>query len=342
MAKAEISTVIFLSHAAADKDLVEAFETLLAKSLGITSENIFCSSLEGQGVSKGSNFVEAIRNEVLAAKAVVALLTPAYLDSPFCMAELGAAWALKTHRLPIVVPPNTFKVMEATLLGIVGVKLDDDVALAQAFEDLCSEISLTLAKSGIRDRAMRTFQRSWADLRKELKGSSRIEVLVHEAVVQERDQALEARDGAEEELARAEAHIEALRNAKDAAAVAKIDAEFDDTDWEHDIGEALDEIRNHYSELGGREIVRLLILDHLGKFVRPDYRNYPDEVARAVELDVYDDESVKWNYSHPDVNELFKLVDRIIEIVEATPHADLKSKGYKTNVRNIRFWEENV
>ncbi|MDI4665968.1 toll/interleukin-1 receptor domain-containing protein [Xanthobacter autotrophicus] len=342
MAKASNNTVIFLSHAAADKDLVEAFETLLAKSLGITSENIFCSSLEGQGVPKGANFVEAIRNQVVAAKAVVALLTPAYLDSAFCMAELGAAWALNTHRLPIVVPPNTFKVMEATLLGIVGVSIDNDVALAQGFEDLCNEISLSIPTSGVRNRAMREFQRQWDNLSKNLKGPSRIEASVHNSIIRDRDEAIEARDAAEKELSKAEAKITALRKAKDAAAVAAIDAKFDDTDWKDRLDEAFDKIKDLYAELGGREIARLLILDRLGKFIRPDFQNYPDEAGRAVELDVYDSDGVKWNYAHPEVKELFGLVDQIIEIVEETPNDALKSKGLKTNVNNIRFWEEHI
>ena len=42
----------------ADAELVEAFETLLCKMTGLASSHVFCSSLEGQGVPKGSNFVD--------------------------------------------------------------------------------------------------------------------------------------------------------------------------------------------------------------------------------------------------------------------------------------------
>ena len=37
---------LFLSHAAADKPLVDAFENLLSKATGTLSQNIFCSSLD--------------------------------------------------------------------------------------------------------------------------------------------------------------------------------------------------------------------------------------------------------------------------------------------------------
>lgn len=334
---------LFLSHAAADKPLVEAFETLLCKSLGITSSAIFCSSLEGQGVPKGGNFVDEIRAKAESAKAVVALITPSYLDSPFCMAELGAAWVLKTRRISIVVPPNTFKVMEATLLSIVGVKIDNADALAQAFEELGESVGTT-PTIAVRSRAMREFQRAWAELKDDVPPPSRIEASIHAAMVQERDEAVEARDAAEEELSKAEAKIAALRQAKDAAAVAEIDRALDDSDWQEQFDDALDKIRGLYPEVGGKEIVRLIIRDYLGKFFRPDADSYPEETGRAIELDVYDDENYKWNYGHPDVAKLIEIIKEIEKIFWGYPEASeyLKSQKLRHDPENIRFWEENL
>ncbi|MER8855643.1 TIR domain-containing protein [Mesorhizobium australicum] len=344
MTKVNAPTQIFLSHAAVDKPLVEAFEMLLARSMGLTAASIFCSSLEGQGVRKGVNFVDAIRAKVVGAKAVVALITPAYLDSAFCMAELGAAWALKTQRLPIVVPPNTFKIMEATLLGITGVKIDNQDALSQAFEELAESIEGTAATAGVRARAMREFQRAWDTLKDNVPSSTRIEASVHSETIRERDAALEARDDAEEELSKAEAKIAALRKVKNAAEVAMIDEDFDESSWEERLDNALDEIRELFSELGGKEIVRLLILDHFGKFVRPDMHEHGDEAGRAIELDVYDDEGVKWNYGHADVIALVKLVDEVVEIFDENLEAGaaFKARKQKSDPRNIRFWEEHL
>ena len=335
---------LFLSHAAADIQFVEIFETLLAKSMGLTSEEIFCSSLEGQGVPKGASFVEEIRARVSNADGVVALLTPAYLDSPFCMAELGAAWALKRQRLPIVVPPNTFEVMQATLLGIVGVKIDNEDALAQSFEDFAGSIGISPPKTGVRARAMREFQRAWQQVKHDISPPSRIEASIHAGAMRELDEAMNARDAAEEELTRSEAINAALRKTKDAEAVADIDGKFDDSTWKERIDDALDAIRELHAELGGREITRLLILDHLGKFFRPDFNNFPDEAGRAIELDVYDDENKRWNYGHPEVKELVKHIEMVMEIFSDDPTvtAYFKSKGLKSDPDNIRFWEENL
>ncbi|NKX74826.1 toll/interleukin-1 receptor domain-containing protein [Rhodobacteraceae bacterium R_SAG3] len=344
MAPSKIPTKIFLSHAAADGPLIEAFETLLAKSLGITSAEIFCSSLEGQGVTKGGNFVDEIRARAAEAEGVVALISPAYLDSPFCMAELGAAWVLKTQRLPIIVPPNSFKEMQATLLGIVGVRIDDEDALAQGFEDFSDATGIPLPASAVRSRAAREFKRKWATLKNDIPPPSRVAAAVHSATIQERNDAVEARDSAEELLSKAEAKMSALRKAKDAAAVSDIDAEFDESDWQERLDDELSAIRELYVEVGGREIVRLLILECLGKEVRPDFQYYSDEAKRAVELDVYDDEAKKWNHAHPEVAELGRRIENIQEIFIEFPEAttELKSRGMKSNPDSIRFWEEHL
>lgn len=343
MPKNKVPTKIFLSHAAADKQLVEVFETLLGKCLGLTSADIFCSSLEGQGVRKGVNFVDAIRQRVTEAEAVIALITPAYLDSAFCMAELGAAWALNTERLPIVVPPNDFKVMEATLLGIVGVKIDDTEALGQAFEELSEVLSADKPASGVISRALRTFHNSWESLKKDIAPARRVEAAVHLIVEKERDEAIEARDEAEQELAKAEAQIAALRKAKSASDVEKIEADFDDSSWEETLDQAIIDIKNLYADLGGREIVRLLILDHFGKNSAPDMYNLRDEVNRAIELDVYDPDSNGWNNT-PEVKALSKLVNAVVDLFHEHPEAEkaLKAQGKRHDPEKITFWEENL
>lgn len=336
--------IIFLSHAAADKELVESFETLLSKSVGILSKDIFCSSLEGQGVPKGASFVDSIRDKAVAAKAVVALITPAYLDSAFCMAELGAAWALNTHRFPIVVPPNTFQVMDATLLGIVGVKLDNDDALGQMFEEVSEYVGVQLPATAVRSRAMREFMRGWPDSSSKLKGAQRIATEIHDDVVKARDKAIEERDSAEEALSRAEAHIKALEEAKDPADVARISKEFDDSSWEEELEAAFDEIRNLYWELGGSEIARLIIVERINRFMRPDGNAFGEQLDRAVELGVYDPEGVRWVDSHPEVDRLRDIVDSVTHLfaMNADIATTLKARGEKSDPGSIRFWETHL
>ena len=342
MPKAPSKTVVFLSHAEADKHLAEAFLHPLATALGITEDRIFCSSIEGLGVPKGNNFVTGIRKEIESAKAVVALVTPAYLDSAFCMGELGAAWVLRAHRLPIVVPPNGFEQMVATLLGIAGVRIDSEEALIQGLEDLCKKIGAEVPQATLRSRAVRKFLKEWESLKGKLAGASRIEASVHQSVIQERDAAIESRDAAEAELSKAEKQIAALRKAKNAADVAKIDAAFSDTSNIKIINDAFEKIRELLVELGGSEIARTIILDSLGKFVRPNAQEYREQVHRAIELDVYSEDDYKWNYGHEAVKQLRSLVNTITEAVNETDDADLTANGFRTDPKNIKFWEAHI
>lgn len=79
---------VFISHAAADKKLADHLLDLLQTGVDVPRRQIFCTSLEGMGVPKGTTFVEWIRQELVDAKLVVALITPTYFESIFCLCEL--------------------------------------------------------------------------------------------------------------------------------------------------------------------------------------------------------------------------------------------------------------
>lgn len=338
-------TKIFLSHAAADIELVEAFQTLLTQYLGITSADIFCSSLSGQGAPKGMPFVDSIRAQAEAADAVVALITPAYLESAFCLGELGAAWVLQTQRFPVVVPPADFSAMTATLLGIVGVKLNDTIELQQMLEELGIAIKKKAPAAGVRGRAIRDFEKTWErDVLPILAGPKKIDVAVHKAKQTELEEAIKARDDAEDLLLQANKQIEALKKAKDKADVAKIENEFSDTSWQEEFDEIVREIRDHRSEVGGMEIIRLLILDRMGRGKPVDHLNYPDEADRAIELGIYDEERRSWNTGTEEVKQLYKLLDAMDDLFEEYPEAAkaLKARGERSDPTTIKFWEEHL
>src|SRR4051794_18557507 len=96
---------IFISHASEDAALAAAVvETLLIVGSGVSREDIFFSSGAGTKVPAGEGFQEYIRKRVKGAALVVAVITPKFVESAFCLAEVGAAW-IKTGKLfPLAVP----------------------------------------------------------------------------------------------------------------------------------------------------------------------------------------------------------------------------------------------
>lgn len=111
---------IFISHAEADRKFVDHFfDTLLGRGLNLSTNDVFCTSLPGAGIKTGQNFFEYIKKEVKGCKVIILILTPQYMESPFCLAEAGASWVLEDSEscrvLPVVVPPLKFSDLEATL-----------------------------------------------------------------------------------------------------------------------------------------------------------------------------------------------------------------------------------
>ena len=83
---------IFISHSSKDK-FVKSFVDFLT-SLGVNPNDIFCSSLEGQGVKNGTRINDSVRKEFNASDLKVYLISHNFLESTYCVQELGALWSL--------------------------------------------------------------------------------------------------------------------------------------------------------------------------------------------------------------------------------------------------------
>ena len=98
---------VFISHASTDRDLADQFVDLLVVGLGLPNAQVFCSSVTGQGVPEGQQFIGFIKATLSESPLAVFIITEAFLASRFCMCEMGAAWALDKEVFPIIFPPLT-------------------------------------------------------------------------------------------------------------------------------------------------------------------------------------------------------------------------------------------
>lgn len=122
---------IFISHSAKNRELVERLVEFLRSGMGIENSKIFCTSLNG-ALPTGRDFVQIIRQEVKEREMVMALITPEYLKSQFCMMELGAAWIEAEYLCPILAGGVDYQdLSESPLRGIQMRKIDKE-------EDLCA------------------------------------------------------------------------------------------------------------------------------------------------------------------------------------------------------------
>ncbi|OYR18273.1 toll/interleukin-1 receptor domain-containing protein [Brucella thiophenivorans] len=105
---------IFISHSVHDHKLASTLVSFLKDAIGVPAASIFCSSLPGHDIPLTVDFNKYMKDKISNPKLVIALMTPSYMESWFCLMELGAAWSQSHKTLPIVVPPTDFSVVTKT------------------------------------------------------------------------------------------------------------------------------------------------------------------------------------------------------------------------------------
>jgi hypothetical protein len=136
---------VFISHSARDAELVNSLVTLLKAGVGMREEQYFYTSGAGAAVAPGDDFVARIRDELVDCKLAIELITPSYLESRFCLCELGAVWVSTKQNFPIRTPSVDANDLDGVLGNIqvpqVEECLDD---LAQRVGDVLG-VKFTLA-----------------------------------------------------------------------------------------------------------------------------------------------------------------------------------------------------
>lgn len=109
---------IFISHSKKDKTLADCLVDLIETGIGISAQDIFCTSLEGLGIPAGVNFVDFIKEKIQNPELVILLLTRNYFYSQFCLCELGVVWILGHKIIPLLTPPLDYSDVNDILKNI--------------------------------------------------------------------------------------------------------------------------------------------------------------------------------------------------------------------------------
>lgn len=213
---------LFISHAAQDKTLVEAVVDLLEGGVGIPHKSIFCSSLKGQNIKPGEDFVDSIRNNLDEATCVLALISEAYYASAFCMCELGGVWLASKSFLPVLVPPIDYKDLKAVLGGLQVSKIADEDDLDELRDELLSRLSLDGHATPRWNSKRKTFLSTLPELQKKIEFKGPVTRDKFEKLQAENRSYKEAYEALEAKLEDRDKLISDLKGAKDAKAVVQI------------------------------------------------------------------------------------------------------------------------
>lgn len=99
---------IFISHSSKDKRIVSEFnDRILQLGIGLSPDDIFCTSIEDMNIKNGEDIRNHIRKNILAADFSLLLISENYKRSEICLNEMGAVWAGNEDNVRYYLLPNT-------------------------------------------------------------------------------------------------------------------------------------------------------------------------------------------------------------------------------------------
>lgn len=205
---------IFISHAAVDKPLAEAFEDLIQSGVGFIHDDIFCSSVEGHRIPPGKDFKQYMKEELIGAEVVIALITPNYYSNAFCMCELGATWISTKEFIPILVDPVDFDDLQGTLAGTQSLRLKDSTSLSEVYDRLStlSENPVPVAKWEIKKG---NFQKNLGPILANLKKPQSVKRSELDSALREREEFKKTAMEQDEETEKLKKQLEEVSKLKD-------------------------------------------------------------------------------------------------------------------------------
>ncbi len=148
---------IFISHSTIDKDEVFLFIDFLVSGMGINRDEIFYSS-KNNSFSSGELFIEKIKTELNNCEKVICFITPNYLNSKFCLAEMGAAWIQVGKIIPILTSPLTHADLEKTpLLGLQVRYLNNADDMVTIYDEFCRSNIAKIGETSNLNRCLKNY-----------------------------------------------------------------------------------------------------------------------------------------------------------------------------------------
>jgi DNA-binding MarR family transcriptional regulator len=146
---------LFVCHAAGDAELAGRLVRLIERALRLPAEAIRCTSVNGYRLAIGANADLQLPHEVVTARVVVWLVSPASVASNYVQFELGARWGADRLIMPVLAPgisPSIFS--ESPLRPINALSVEDPGQLHQLIGDLARVLGVTPQSAAVYQREL--------------------------------------------------------------------------------------------------------------------------------------------------------------------------------------------
>lgn len=344
-------TKLFISNAESDKPLVEIFVDLVESGIGVSPQDIFCASLEGQGIRPGDDFKSSIRAHLDEATCVIALITPNFYGSAFCICELGAVWMAAKSFIPILVPPLEFTDLKAVLAGLQVLRIEDTADLDKLRDEIVDRTSILALSTSRWSKRRDAFLKSLPEILTQLPAETPVAPATHDKTLKELERYKSEYRRSETEAQRLRAIITELTELKDTTKAAAVLRRHSSTA----------EVFESLVDAAKGELIPLLVGVREALYSRARKENYCpradewEDLKRPIEtgqLDVVknDDDTpvgVCPSASDPQVRKAIAALDELQNWLEAPP-ADFR--GWYTSEfddanpdMGVRlFWDEHL
>ncbi|MFJ9383814.1 TIR domain-containing protein [Peribacillus sp. NPDC101481] len=344
-----MKNLIFLSHAVADKDLVDRFVDFINIAFKIDRSQIYCTSLKGtKRIRTGNNFINDIKEHIEDTEVVLYFLTPNYLKSPFCLSELGAAWALGKRIYPILIPPLDYDELDSTpLKGVTQfIKLKDEESLFDIADDFKEMNILGDIGTGLLRAKAISFIKDMPELCK-FNEDEHIDKHEYEKTQQEMREITENNIEQETEIRELKKKIEELKAAKDSKKVAEILLQGSNDRKTFDV--LIENVKDLFTSLDNIVISSI----YCNKYYIGEMRYWvsQDDFPRAQELEAedyliinFDDGVIEPNDSHPKIKKCIYALEELKWFLDEKCSSDFFNYFEDTyerplSINNKWFWE---
>ncbi len=132
----QASPLVFISHSSADQETVAALVALLRAALNLSPDEIRATSVDGYRLPIGEATDERLRQEVLGAELLIALLSQHSLASTYVLFELGGRWGAGRPIAPVLVPGLDASSLKGPLAGLNALSAGSEAQLHQLVEEV--------------------------------------------------------------------------------------------------------------------------------------------------------------------------------------------------------------
>ncbi|MBN1833497.1 MAG: toll/interleukin-1 receptor domain-containing protein [Deltaproteobacteria bacterium] len=338
---------LFISHSSADKALIDEFVDFLQTGIGLTHDQVFCTSLEGIGIPKGKDFIEFIHEKIQDPFLVIMVVTPSYYESSFCLCELGAAWAMSHSSFPLICPPLEYSELEAVLknkeVGKIDSPSDLDCLRDRIIEDGEIENPSPTGRWNVkRDQFLKKIKK----LIPKLDGLTKVAIEKYIEMKDNYETALQDAEDLQEQLEKTKNTIKKLKKLKDGEAVTDVLLE-DMDEWDQfkilvkDAKDRLDELTD--------PAIEALYYDYAGGTYSPSYWDKDwlrDEVKESQErgyIEGAESDDITPNKSNPRIAKVIKKLDKLEHFLAHSStdfdEAFIEKHDIQPNMTIRDFWE---